>query len=134
MTSGVIDAAHWCSARSGHPIERSGMTAYAIANLRKVDVNEEIVSYLQRIDETLTAYDGKFLIHGSTPEVMDGDLPGAIVVIAFPDLDRAHAWYASPGYQAILPLRTRNSEGGAVIVDGVPEGYLASSFLAKARG
>ena len=59
---------------------------------------------------------------------MDGDLPGVVVVIAFPDLANAHAWYASPGYQAILPLRTRNAIGGAVIVDGVPDGYRAASF------
>ena len=43
------------------------------------------------------------------------------------DLDRAHAWYESAEYQAILPLRVNNSDGAAVSVDGVAEGYLASS-------
>src|SRR4051794_3940242 len=108
------------------------MPAYAIAQLRQVDVNAEIGDYLQRIDETLVPYDGTFLVHGKRPELMDGEFPGVVVVIEFPDLERAHAWYASPGYQAILPLRTRNSDSGAVIVDGVPEGYLTSSFLSKA--
>ena len=106
------------------------MTAYAIANLRSVDVNDEILEYLLRIDATLEPFDGQFLVHGKTPELMDGDLPGVVVVIAFPDLPTAHAWYASPGYQAILPLRTSNAVGGAVIVDGVPDGYRAASFAA----
>ncbi len=107
------------------------MPAYAIASLRSVDVNDEIVDYLQRIDATLTPFDGRFLVHGAMPEVVDGDLPGAVVVIAFPDLEAAHAWYASSAYQAILPLRLRNSTGGAVVVDGAPDDYRAADYAAK---
>jgi uncharacterized protein (DUF1330 family) len=107
------------------------MTAYAIAHLRSVDVNDEIRDYLRRIDDTLTPFGGRFLVHGSTPEVVDGDLPGSVVIIAFADLQRARAWYASPGYQAILPLRLRNSVGGAAIVDGVTPDYRAAWHLEK---
>jgi uncharacterized protein (DUF1330 family) len=109
------------------------MTAYAIAQLRSVDQNDEIVDYLLRIDDTLTPYQGEFLVHGSIPELVDGELPGSIVIIAFPDREHAQAWYESPAYQAVLPLRLRNSEGGAVIVDGVPKGYRAASFAEKIR-
>jgi uncharacterized protein (DUF1330 family) len=112
-------------------IKENPMTAYAMAQLRSVDFGAEIAEYLQRIDETLIPYEGKFLVHGTTPEVIDGDFPGAIVVIAFPDRAHAYDWYNSPGYQAILPFRMNNSDGGALIVDGVPDGYRASSYLAK---
>lgn len=107
------------------------MPAYAIAHLRDVDVNAEIVDYIKRIDETLVPFGGRFLIHGVTPEVMEGPWEGDLVVIAFPDIDAARNWYASPGYQAILPLRTRNSHSAAIILDGVPESYKATDFLAK---
>ena len=107
------------------------MSAYAIAHLRDVDLNAEIVDYIKRIDETLVPFGGRFLIHGVTPEVMEGPWDGDLVVIAFPDRDAAHAWYASPGYQAILPLRTQNSRSAAIILDGVPDGYKAADFLAK---
>ena len=110
------------------------MTAYAIAQLRRVDQNAEIAEYLMRIDDTLAPHEGKFLVHGTTPEVIDGDFPGFVVVIGFPDVASAYAWYNSPGYQAILPLRLNNSDGGAVIVDGCPEGYRASKYLAKLAG
>ena len=40
-------------------------------------------------------------------------------------------WYESPGYQAILPLRTENTESIATLVDGVPAGYQATDGLAK---
>lgn len=107
------------------------MTAYAIAHLRDVDLNAEIVDYIKRIDETLVPFGGRFLIHGVAPEVMEGPWDGDLVVIAFPDRNAAHAWYASPGYQAILPLRTQNSRSAAIILDGVPDGYKAADFLAK---
>jgi uncharacterized protein (DUF1330 family) len=110
------------------------MPVYAIAQLRTVDLNEEVREYLLRIDDSLTPFGGKFLVHGSMPEVVDGDLPGTIVIIEFPDRDHAHAWYASPAYQAILPFRTSNCEGGAALLEGVPQGYRAASYLQKVSG
>jgi uncharacterized protein (DUF1330 family) len=56
---------------------------------------------------------------------------GDLVVIEFPNLENAHAWYASPEYQSILRLRTDNSDGNAFIVDGLPRGYRAADKLAK---
>jgi uncharacterized protein (DUF1330 family) len=106
------------------------MTAYAIAHLRSVTPNAEIVEYLQRIDATLAPYGGAFVIHGDLPEVLEGEFPGHLVVIGFPGLDEARAWYRSPAYQAILPLRTRNSDGVAIIVQGVGPEHLATDILA----
>ena len=107
------------------------MTAYAVAHLRSVDQNAEIVDYLRRIDATLDPFGGRFAVHGALPEVLEGEWPGVLVVIAFPDLDAARAWYDSPGYQEILPLRTRNADGVTLLVDGVPDGYRAASFAEK---
>lgn len=107
------------------------MPAYAIANLRDVDVNDEIVEYLEKIDATLTPYEGRFLVHGVVPTVIEGDWPGVLVVIGFPDRDRAEGWYASDAYQEILPLRLRNSDSRALIVDGVGPGYRAAGFVGR---
>ena len=110
------------------------MTAYAVAHLRSVDQNAEIVEYLRRIDATLDPYGGRFVVHGVLPEVVEGEWPGFLVVIGFPDLDAARAWYDSPAYQEILPLRTRNSNGVTLLVDGVPEGYRAARHAEKLAG
>lgn len=107
------------------------MPAYAIAQLRHVERNAEIVEYLNRIDATLAPYGGRFRVHGSAPDVLDGEVPGTIVLIEFPDEERVRAWYASPEYQEILPLRTRNSDGGVALLEGVPDGYRAASYAAK---
>jgi uncharacterized protein (DUF1330 family) len=109
----------------------SAASAYAVAHLRTVDQNAEILDYLLRIDATLDPFGGRFLVHGTLPEVLEGRWPGVLVVIGFPDLDAARAWYHSPAYQEILPLRTRNADGVTLLVDGVPEGYRAASFADK---
>jgi uncharacterized protein (DUF1330 family) len=109
------------------------MPAYAIANLTDVDFNADIVRYLREIDDTLTPFGGRFIVHGVTPEVMEGPWPDATVIIEFPDLDAARGWYASPAYKELLPLRTENSDSTAAILEGVGENYRAASFLDKAR-
>lgn len=106
------------------------MTAYAVANLHNVVMSPEIEAYLAGIDATLAPFEGRFLVHGARAEVVEGDWSGDLIVIAFPDLDRLRAWYASDAYQAILPLRLDNSEGSVVFVEGVSEDHRATDILA----
>jgi len=105
------------------------MPAYAIAHLRSVDVGEDIMRYLAEIDATLEQYNGRFIVHGGQITVVEGDWPGNLVIVEFPDRERATAWYESPEYRAILPLRTENSDSSAIIVDGVPPDYQAKQLL-----
>ena len=106
------------------------MTAYAIAHLRNVRVGPDIVGYLERIDATLEPFGGRFIVHGSAIDVREGEWPGDVIVIEFPDREQATAWYESPAYQAILPLRTGNADGTAILVDGVDPDHRATDVLA----
>jgi hypothetical protein len=45
------------------------------------------------------------------------------VVIGFPAIAEARAWWDSPAYREIAPLRSRHIEGDIILVPGVPEGY-----------
>jgi uncharacterized protein (DUF1330 family) len=93
--------------------------AYAIAHLHNPKAHPEVFEYLERIQDTLTPFEGRFLVHGPQVEVREGEWPGTIVIIEFPSADQARHWYESPAYQEILPLRTRNIEGSAIVVEGV---------------
>jgi uncharacterized protein (DUF1330 family) len=108
------------------------MSAYGIAHLRSVDFGPGIIEYLQRIDATLEPHGGRFIVHGAKVEVLEGQWPGDIVVIAFPDLAAAHAWYASPAYQAILALRTDNADGDVILVPGCAPDHRSTDLLAAA--
>ena len=109
------------------------MTAYAIAHLRTPTINDDVLEYLERIGGTMAPYHGRFLAHGPKVEVHEGQWPGTVVLLEFPDADAARAWYASPAYQEILPLRTDHIQGSAIIVDGVPAGYDAAVTAAHLR-
>ncbi|MEV5613330.1 DUF1330 domain-containing protein [Streptomyces sp. NPDC052225] len=103
------------------------MTAYAIAVLRPTPpLHPEVLEYIERVQSTFEPYGGRFLSHGKPGEWLEGERLGDVVLVEFPDLERAHAWYASPAYQEILPLRTAHMPGELVFLDGVPQAYDAS--------
>ena len=104
------------------------MSAYAIAHIREIDLNEDILVYLRKIDATLEPFEGRFAVHGAVPEVIEEPFPGSLVIIEFPDTERARAWYESDAYAEILALRTENSDSSAILVEGTPPGYRAASF------
>ena len=105
------------------------MPAYAIAQLQDVEFGQDIAAYLRAVDDTFVPFGGRFLVHGSTAEVLEGPWSGDLVVVEFPDRERARAWYTSDAYQAILPLRTRNARCWVVLLDGVGAGHRAADLL-----
>ncbi|MEU4349978.1 DUF1330 domain-containing protein [Streptomyces sp. NPDC023838] len=111
------------------------MTAYAIAHLRPTGgpVPEEVFVYMERIQETFAPFGGEFLVHGTTVEVREGEWPGALVMIGFPGMPEARAWYDSPSYQALLPLRTAHIPGDLILVEGVPPNYDAAKTAERYR-
>ena len=109
------------------------MAAYALAHLRTPQINADVLEYIERIQETLDPFGGRFIVHGATVEVIEGSWPGTVVILEFPDTEAARAWYDSPAYRAILPLRTNHIEGDAIIVDGVPPNYDAAYTAAVLR-
>ena len=109
------------------------MTAYALAHLRTPTAHAEIFEYIERIQDTMDPYGGRFLVHGADVEVLEGEWPGTVVILAFPDLAAARTWYASSAYQRILPLRTRHIAGDVVLVPGVGPGYDARATAAALR-
>ncbi|MEZ5935356.1 MAG: DUF1330 domain-containing protein [Alphaproteobacteria bacterium] len=109
------------------------MPAYAVGHLTQVDMGPDIVRYLEGIDESLEPFGGRFRIHGGPVERLEGTWSGDLIVIEFPDMQRARDWYSSDAYQAILPLRTNNSEGQVFLIEGVGDDHRAPDVLARAR-
>ncbi|MCX4690859.1 DUF1330 domain-containing protein [Streptomyces sp. NBC_01408] len=109
------------------------MTAYAIAHIRPETMNEDILRYIEEIQPTMEPFGGRFLVHGAEVEVLEGPFPGTLVMVGFPDIEQARAWYASPAYQALVPLRADHIEGTVVLVEGVPADYDARRTAAALR-
>ncbi|MYW63362.1 DUF1330 domain-containing protein [Streptomyces sp. SID8379] len=109
------------------------MSAFGFAHLRSRRPHPDILEYLERIQATLDPFDGRFVVHGPPAEVVEGTWPGSMVLIEFPDLATARAWYASPAYQEILRLRTDHIDGDVLLIEGVGADYDPRERAAKLR-
>jgi uncharacterized protein (DUF1330 family) len=58
------------------------------------------------------------VVYGETIGV-EGPAPDGVIMLEFPDIAEAQAWYDSPGYQAALPHRLKAADYRAFIVQGV---------------
>lgn len=105
------------------------MTAYAVAVIRETRFGPEIKEYLQRIDATLAPYSGRYRVHGGPYEPLEGTWSSDLVIIEFPSMEQAKAWYDSDAYAAIRPLRTAHTEGDVLLVQGVPDGHRGVDLL-----
>jgi uncharacterized protein (DUF1330 family) len=110
------------------------MSAYGIAHLKDPHPHPDVAEYLERIDATLAPFGGRFLVHGGPVQRLEGEWPGTIVIIEFPDLATARAWYDSPAYQEIVPLRARHIAGDLIIADGVGPDHDSAAMGAAMRG
>lgn len=115
-----------------HAIDTSSVAeppAYVVGYLREVDLGDEIAEYLRLIDATLEPYEGRFLIHGGDLEAWEGEWDGDLVVLAFPDVQHARAWYSSEAYQRLVPLRTARSRSMVALASGVHGNHRAVDKL-----
>ncbi|WP_055589903.1 DUF1330 domain-containing protein [Peterkaempfera griseoplana] len=110
------------------------MSTYLIGHLRIPGgvPNEEGLSYLEQVEATVAPYGGKWLAQGDV-DVIEGAWPGSLVLMEFPDRAAADAWYNSPEYQAILPLRLNNVIADVILVDSLPDGFTVRGFAQQIR-
>ncbi len=93
--------------------------AYVIA---QVDVKDPAAfkKYSAQVPDTLKPYGGEFLVRGGRTLPLEGPPPGQrVVVIRFDSFEKAQAWYSSPGYSALRPIRQRAAQARNFIVEGV---------------
>ena len=76
--------------------------------------------YAKKVPETIKAHGGRFIARGGDTVLLDGEPKGKRnVIIEFPSIDTAKAWYFSPEYQEIVHGRLHNAEGYLLIVEGL---------------
>lgn len=79
--------------------------AYVVGRISVLDA-AKWDEYRARVPATLAPWDAELVFRGERQAVVAGSEEHAdIVVIRFADLAAAHAWFASPAYQALIPLR-----------------------------
>jgi uncharacterized protein (DUF1330 family) len=68
---------------------------------------------------TVAAYDGRYLARGGAVEVLEGEWqPGRLVILEFPDVERAKARLESPEYKEARALRQATARSNRVGMAG----------------
>ncbi len=96
------------------------MPAYLIADVRESWDAEALDEYRRRNTDAVASHGGRFVVRGGEHELVEGEWDTIrLVVIEFPDMDAARAFWASDEYEAIKPIRRSASTTNVILVDGV---------------
>lgn len=95
------------------------MPVYAVAQGR-IENREMLEQYVAKVIPTIQAGCGRILGFDESPRVIEGEAPyPRTVILEFPSEEAFRAWYDSPAYQEILPLRLDSTPGSLIVVNGL---------------
>jgi uncharacterized protein (DUF1330 family) len=76
--------------------------------------------YKRLVPASLAKYGGRFVVRGGRMETLEGTWsPKRFVMVEFPDVERAKAWWASADYAEAKALRQATSHTEMIVVEGV---------------
>jgi uncharacterized protein (DUF1330 family) len=77
--------------------------------------------YKQLAGATVTAYGGRYLVRGGAAEPLEGSWkPSRLVILEFPSVERARAWWTSAEYAPAKAIRQGCAETEMLLVEGLP--------------
>lgn len=80
---------------------------------------EGIAPYGQAAGATVYGSGGSVVVAGQPAEVIEGEWYGnQTVILEFPSVEAAQAWYRSPEYQAVVGIRHAAANTNAIIIGG----------------
>lgn len=94
------------------------MRGYVIAEI-EITNPDGYKEYTRAVPATIEKYGGRFLVRGGQATVLEGEWPERRrVVIEFPTVEAARAWWSSPEYEKPMAMRRANSKGRLLLLEG----------------
>jgi uncharacterized protein (DUF1330 family) len=93
------------------------MTAYVIYEAMITDAAQYEL-YKTAAAASVTAAGGRYIARGGEVESFEGVAPARVVLLEFPDLATATAWYRGDQYTEARALRERACDARMFVVDG----------------
>jgi uncharacterized protein (DUF1330 family) len=94
--------------------------AYVIAEVEVTDP-PTMQKYGANVPETLAPFNHHYVVRSNKIQSLEGEPPkGGVIIIAFDSVENARAWYDSPAYAAIRPIRQSAAKSRIFIVEGLP--------------
>ena len=95
------------------------MAAYVMVDIEVTDP-AGYEEYRKLAAPAVAAFGGKFLVRGGATTTLEGSWrPKRVVLLEFPSVQRAQAWWASEEYRAARALRQRTAITNMVVAEGI---------------
>lgn len=96
------------------------MPAYVIVEITVLDP-ERYDRYKELAPASIAAYGGRYLVRGGASEPLEGGwTPARLVIVEFPSVERARAWWSSPEYADAKAMRQAAAHTEMLLVEGAP--------------
>ena len=95
------------------------MPAYVVV---EVEVNDpdRYEDYKKMVPPSLEKFGGRFIVRGGKTHTLEGGwAPKRFVMVEFPSVEQARAWWDSPEYRAARDLRWATAESQMIIAEGI---------------
>jgi uncharacterized protein (DUF1330 family) len=97
------------------------MPAYLVSDLTVRNV-EAFETYRTRAAKAIAQYGGRYLVRGGDIQTLEGQWkPRLLVIVEFPSMKQARAWYSSPEYATALEVHDIALERNLILADGYLE-------------
>ena len=82
----------------------------------------KLAEYKAAVAPVVAAYGGRYRVLGGEPTVVEGDWRlSFLVMIEFPSVERATAWYGSDEYKELKAMRLSAVDADGVLMTGIEE-------------
>ena len=95
------------------------MPAYIVV---EVEVNDPVryEDYKKMVPPSLKPFGGRFLVRGGDIETLEGDwAPKRFVIVEFPSIEKAKAWWESTEYAEAKALRQATAKTQMILAQGL---------------
>src|SRR5436190_3612446 len=97
------------------------MPAYIIAEHTITD-SAKFEEYRTKVGPIIAKHGGRYITKSDSQVILEKQNavwhPERVVIIEFPDMAALNAWYSSPEYQPLIPLRQAAAKDMLITLDG----------------
>lgn len=96
------------------------MPAYVVVQIAVHDA-QTFERYKQLGPPSIAKYGGRYLVRGGATEILEGTWqPPRFVILEFPSVEQARAWWSSPEYAPAKALRQSSAHTMMILTEGLP--------------
>jgi uncharacterized protein (DUF1330 family) len=94
------------------------MSVYVVVQ-GAIENRELLDQYVAKAGPAIKSHEGRTIAFDEEPEVVEGKIEyPRTVIVEFSSMSAFRAWYDSPEYQEVLPMRLKATRGTLIVAKG----------------